>query len=93
MTKETNWALFLTLCLLQLFDVIMTAFVLQSGGIEWNPILKCCSLTQIAFIKFGLLAVIGMTLYLVQESKVATGMLAFANMFYAMILIPIVIGG
>ena len=81
---EPRWSLFLGLIVLNILDLITTAFVLTNGGAERNPFVQpfIDNLWQIGLLKGAVLALIAMLLTRCPASRITELSLAATTGWY-----------
>ncbi len=79
---------FMALVVLNILDVITTAFVLERGGTEYNPFVEpfVDNLTQISLLKLAALTIVAGLLTRCPESRVADLALVGATGWYVAVV-------
>ncbi len=81
---EQRWQVFSVLVMLNILDVITTAFVLDRGGSERNPFIEPMidSLTQVTLLKLLVLGFVAALLMRCTQSRIADLALTAATGWY-----------
>ncbi|MFT5202650.1 MAG: putative membrane protein [Candidatus Aldehydirespiratoraceae bacterium] len=84
LARDTRWTLFLALVVLNIFDLITTAMVLDRGGSERNPFVQPFveNIGEVALLKGALLALIAALLTRVEGSRLSEFALAGTTGWY-----------
>jgi hypothetical protein len=84
LARDTRWTLFLALIVLNIFDLISTAMVLDRGGSEFNPFVQPFveNIWEVALLKGVVLALIAVLLTRVEGSRLSELALAGTTGWY-----------